>query len=816
MQNSLTTSKEGLLQTNILETLVHTTTVGILVEDKHRHILQINQAFLNLFGIPNKPEELFGMDCAPFASNFNSFFLVDPPFDQLLDALLLKNERVERIELNTVTGQTFLLSFFPVIFSDDQNGLVWQYEDITEIKRVEKQLLESRRSYETLIDSISEIFFQLNEKGELVYISKGFENFTGILVSDVLGMHYRELAFLDFTESGRHFFQDLQIDPNKSIQLSQKISFKGKTDKWVLIKAKALFEGGIFSGVVGTATDISKEMEISEQLQETNSFLDIMSSAQNLYIRTNSAYQSLTFLLENLIRLSKSSFGFIGEIVLDELGEPYLKSHATSNIAWNQETLDLYQQNVATGMEFRNTDTIFGRVIKTGKLYISNSPHNDPYASGTPPGHPPLTSFAGIPIYNGNKLIGMIGLANRKGGYHAAQFDSLTPVLSTTAAILEAFRNYQITQKAKQKISENERNLVSILTSFEDEVLEVNEKLQVLNKWSKSKVNTSPYEQFLSEYLFTDFLPEEIREEATEVVSRVFQTGIPQIFDYQVCDSVGNTKWYSAKINLVDVQGAKHVSVLVQDISLRKRAEMELLHALNREKELNQLKTKFVSMTSHEFRTPLTGIQTSADLIEHFVNAPESKRDFGKINHYLTVIKGEINRVTELMNDVLLLGKLESGRTHTDLTSISIQEIIDELQVKFSKTNPNAQIVYNETPANLVLKSDKRLMEHILDNIIHNAIKYSPENPLVIIESTLQGKHLIVSIKDHGIGIPQDELKFLFESFYRAKNADAIQGTGLGLVIVKNMVGILGGSISLQSELGIGTTVNIEFFNVIE
>jgi PAS domain S-box-containing protein len=816
MQTTLSTQKDELLQNNILETLIHTTTVGILVEDKNRRILQINQAFLNLFGIPNKPEELVGMDCAPFAVNFNSFFLMDPPFDQLIDSLLVRHEKVERIELTTVTNQTFLLSFFPVVFSDNQNGLVWQYEDITEIKKVEKQLLESRKNYETLIDSINEIFFQLNQEGLVVYISKGFENFTGLKVMDVLGIHYHKLPFLNFTEPGKHFFQDLRLDQHKTIQISQRVSLKGKADKWVLIKAKGVFENGGFSGVVGTATDISKEMEISEQLQETNNFLDIMSSAQNLYIRTNSAYQSLTFLLENLIRITQSSFGFIGEIIIDEVGEPYLKSHATSNIAWNAETLDLYQKNVATGMEFRNTDTIFGKVVKTGKLYISNSPSTDPNASGTPPGHPELTCFAGIPIYNGNKLIGMIGLANKKGGYHASQFNSLQPVLSTTAAILEAFRNYQITQNAKQKISENERNLVSILTSFEDEVLEVNEKLQVLNKWSKSKVITSQYEHLLSEYLFTDFLPEENREEALEVVSRVFQTGIPQIIDYEWRDSVGNVKWYSAKINLVDLRGTKHVSVLVQDISLRKRAEMELLHALNREKELNQLKTKFVSMTSHEFRTPLTGIQTSADLIEHFVNAPESRRDFGKINHYLAVIKGEINRVTELMNDVLLLGKLESGKTHTDFTLISIQETMDELRVKFSKTYLTAQIIYKESPSNLVVKSDKRLMEHILDNIIHNAIKYSGENPIVEVECFQQENHMVLSVKDHGIGIPADEIKYVFESFYRAKNADSLQGTGLGLVIVKNMVGILGGNISLQSELGIGTTVNIEFYNVIE
>jgi GAF domain-containing protein len=166
--------------------------------------------------------------------------------------------------------------------------------------------------------------------------------------------------------------------------------------------------------------------------------------------------------LESVLNLSLSKYGFIGEVLFED-GQPYLKEHALSNIAWSPETVALSEQFHAEGLEFRNLKTLLGEVMLTGKTVIANDPPNDNRAHGTPEGHPALLAFLGIPVFRGQELIGMIGLGNRAGGYDQQVVDELAPVIATCANFITGYRMEQERKVMLQQIANSRavvRNLV--------------------------------------------------------------------------------------------------------------------------------------------------------------------------------------------------------------------------------------------------------------------------------------------------------------------------------------------------------------------
>ena len=153
--------------------------------------------------------------------------------------------------------------------------------------------------------------------------------------------------------------------------------------------------------------------------------LDAMTRAQSQLVERSRTPAIFNGLLSSLLELTDSEYGFIGEALFDESGNPYLKTHAITDISWNDETRKFYQENAPGGLEFRNLDTLFGEVLKTTQVVISNHPPSDPRRGGTPPGHPPLRCFLGAPFRAAGQMVGMAGIANRPGGYDDALVEFL-------------------------------------------------------------------------------------------------------------------------------------------------------------------------------------------------------------------------------------------------------------------------------------------------------------------------------------------------------------------------------------------------------
>ena len=169
--------------------------------------------------------------------------------------------------------------------------------------------------------------------------------------------------------------------------------------------------------------------------------LDAIVNAQSAFTEGGSVQELFATLLENLLSLTNSEYGFIGEIKTSVENNKYLKTHAITNIAWNAETLRFYEENITKGLEFTNLDTLFGYVIKTGEPLITNQPSIHPHAAGIPSGHPALNSFLGLPFYGQGEFVGMVGIANRPEGYDDLICEFLKPFLNTCSNIILSLRH---------------------------------------------------------------------------------------------------------------------------------------------------------------------------------------------------------------------------------------------------------------------------------------------------------------------------------------------------------------------------------------
>ncbi|MFC1724081.1 PAS domain S-box protein [candidate division KSB1 bacterium] len=211
--------------------------------------------------------------------------------------------------------------------------------------------------------------------------------------------------------------------------------------------------------MVGVNWDITERNKAEVLLKTRNDMLDIISRSQSKFIAEIEPRYIFDELLENLLALTKSEYGYIGEVLLSDNGDPFLKSHAITNIAWNKETRDFYKKNAPKGMEFHNLKTLFGTVMTSGKPVISNSPSKDNRSGGLPKGHPPLNSFLGIPFYSGKKMIGMVGIANRPDGYSEDIIEYLKPFLSTCANLIEGYSTRRHRKEAEKALEESEGRL---------------------------------------------------------------------------------------------------------------------------------------------------------------------------------------------------------------------------------------------------------------------------------------------------------------------------------------------------------------------
>jgi two-component system sensor kinase FixL len=264
-------------------------------------------------------------------------------------------------------------------------------------------------------------------------------------------------------------------------------------------------------------------------------------------------------------------------------------------------------------------------------------------------------------------------------------------------------------------------------------------------------------------------------------------------------------KEYASHLEELVAERTQSLQNMVQALS---KAKEEVSLSLEKEKELGQLKSRFVSMASHEFRTPLSAIQLSASLIDKYAQPFDNPN----ITKHVDRIKHAVGNLTGILNDFLSLEKLEAGKVEPTFISFDLfklgEEITEEMQML---TKQNQHIIYQHTGTSHIANLDNNLLKNCIINLIANAIKYSGENTFIEFNTEINELGCHITVKDNGIGIPETDQKHLFEAFFRAHNTGNIPGTGLGLNIVARYTGLMNGSIKFNSDVNQGTLFTISF-----
>lgn len=372
--------------------------------------------------------------------------------------------------------------------------------------------------------------------------------------------------------------------------------------------------------------------------------------------------------------------------------------------------------------------------------------------------------------------------------------------------------DYTHIENAEQSLIESERKFRFISENITDfiSIIDNDGRFLYASPSAEKVIGYTP-EELIGEGSIYIIHPDDVPNFIEDVLEKaVFDKKESQL-RYRVLSKKGEYYWVETYFKPIIDSKNETTSIIcsTRDVTEREQLMKDLELALQKERELNELRSQFVSTASHQFRTPLTVIQSGVELMEIYLeNLPEEKqKPFKKQFHK---IQDEVVRLQDLMNDVLLLGRADARRTPFNPEKRNLVEFCSQLvESKYNNRFPaNRQVIINVAGNVQDIDLDSKLLDHALENILSNAYKYSEEGN-IFMDITFDYEQVKIAIKDNGIGIPENDLVNLFQPFYRAGNTTEIEGTGLGLSIVKEFIEKHNGQIFVESKLNKGTTVNV-------
>lgn len=555
---------------------------------------------------------------------------------------------------------------------------------------------------------------------------------------------------------------------------------------------------------------------VDETVIESNKMLSAVSQALAEYIRSKTSTNPFDVMLSHLLKMSHSEYGFIGEILhAEESGDPYLKTHAITNIAWNEPTTKFFDDNVAAGLTFSNLNSLFGHVMTTGKPVIANLPAKDPRRDGLPAGHPALNAFMGLPIYSGVELIGMVGIANRPNGYDQSVAMNLELLLTTCSNLILAFRAESGRYLAQQQLVSSEEMFRALVDSAADGIFQISEN--GLIEWA----NRSMEAMFSLTSKQLIGMPAANLFDSKNLSELQNMLGPESASDSRACGARkefsavrGNIELFDVEITINAMQQGerRHFVAIMRDISAWKKIREELLEAKVQAESGNKAKGEFLANMSHEVRTPLNGVIGMTELaLGTKLNAEQRE--------YLEIIRESGLTLLRVINDILDFSRIGAGQLAIECVPFDIRQSLAVIMREFTlrAEQKGLDFVYQiEAGIPAILIGDPLRLRQVLVNLISNAIKFTESGQIAVdikqkYRTACSGIVEFV-IKDTGIGITPKQQAAIFTAFAQADTSITRKfgGSGLGLMISSNLLRLMGGEIHVSSKLGRGSTFSFQ------
>ncbi len=549
--------------------------------------------------------------------------------------------------------------------------------------------------------------------------------------------------------------------------------------------------------------DASAVGQAAASARRTGSLLAAIGQLQSQFIIGADPRETFDKMLAIVLEVTDSEYGFIGEVRVGADGQRYLKTFAITNIAWNDETRAFYREHAPTGMEFFNLKTLFGEVMVTGAPVIANAPATDVRRGGLPAGHPTLSSFLGLPCYHGAQLLGMMGVANRPGGYSADVVQQLDPLVRLCGTLIQSMQAEQQRASAHAALAESDARFRQLAGCI-DEVFWLNDAA------SGEVVYISPaYERIwgrscadlcANRHAWMDAIHADDRERVV-LAEQDIQAGNYDV-EYRIVRPEGELRVIRARAFLV--RGADgsvtRIAGIAQDVTAQKQLEDRLRHSQKMD-AVGQL----AGGIAHDFNNLLTVILGNLQVLGGLGLTGEATELVGEI-------QDSANRAATLTRQLLTF----SRRQPVQKIAVRLAEVVDGTLVLLRRLLGETITLETRCAPNLPsVSADVGMLEQVIMNLAINARDAMPNgghlrilvDTATVTTNGVTCDFVRLCVADTGCGIPLANQAKLFEPFFTTKPLG--QGTGLGLATVHGIVQRHDGHITFQSELNVGTTFSV-------
>ncbi|HIV71640.1 MAG TPA: PAS domain S-box protein [Candidatus Aquabacterium excrementipullorum] len=537
------------------------------------------------------------------------------------------------------------------------------------------------------------------------------------------------------------------------------------------------------------------------------------------YVRGAASSDLFETLLPDLLAYTGSALGFIGLPTGDDASGRHVQVFTLQSIDWEASASASMIRSVEPArLVFRDVDTLFGRVLSEGQVLVSNQPPADPSGgSHTPPGYPRIENFLGLPLRHGGTLVGMLGLANRAGGYDTDLAQALQPAVDMLASIVgaielergqrEALRAQSAAQDTLKRSEAYYQQIFETAgvgiarVATDGQLLDVNQRFADICQRTRHEL----LGLCVQDFTHSDDLT--VHTALLEATLQGHQDRYTMEKRY-LCPSGGHV-WVQLNAVLARDEAGRpsHFVSVIEDISERRRYQEAILSAQAAERA-SKAKTEFLSRMSHELRTPLNAMLGFAQLLRvdprHPLNDPQKQ----KVRH----IEQAGAHLLAMLTDVLDLSRIEAGSLPLSLESLRVGEVIREAATMVGTQAQQQGVLLQQTPIDpdLHVKADPLRLRQILVNLLSNAIKYNRPEGQVRIEVQVLKPHVLIAIHDTGMGLSPEQQAHLFEPFNRlGAERSGVEGTGIGLVIVQRLAALMHGRIEVSSVQGQGSVFRV-------
>ena len=547
-------------------------------------------------------------------------------------------------------------------------------------------------------------------------------------------------------------------------------------------------------------------------LQQSNELLRALAVSQSRYILEVEPHTLFEDLLVVILGLTQSEYGFIGEIIHDHQERPRLRTYAVKSIAAALQPGPDQQHERPIGLQPAEVETLFSELLNTGKPLISDDPQSDFVRAGIQIAHAHFHSFMGLPLYSGDRLMGMAGLANRPNGYDEEMVEYLQPFSSACANIIASYRNNMLRKKAEEDLRDSEARLSAIVNAAVDGIITVDDH-GIIESVNPAISRIFGYEagELIGQYAGI-LMSDPLRHQFDHFLREYAETGRSKIIGAGREIEGGRRKdgtVFPVYLGVSEVHlGEKTMfTSILRDVTERKQIEKELKRARDAAMESSRLKSEFLSNMSHEIRTPMNAIIGMTDLLLD-TELNEEQRD------YAETVKAGAATLLSLINDILDFSKIDDGKLtleSVDLDPVAeVQGVVDLLAEQALARNLKLELaIAADIPK--TLQGDAGKIRQVLTNLVGNAVKFT-EQGRVSVRVQKQNETethfvLYVGVADTGIGIGEEDRSKLFQPFSQVDGSSTRKygGAGLGLAICQRLVESMQGTIGFESEPGKGS-----------